>query len=91
MLTVDYSGKFKKDLKIMEKRGLDMRKIFAVMVDLENEVPLQPKHRPHQLQGNYKGYLECHVEPDWLLIYHIDHEARELYFARTGTHADLFE
>jgi mRNA interferase YafQ len=57
MLTVDYSGKFKKDLKLMEKRGLDMRKIFTVMVDLENETPLQPKHGPHQLQGEYKrGY-----------------------------------
>lgn len=64
MLTVDYSARFKKDLKLMEKRGLDMRKLFMVMLDLETETPLQPRQRPHQLQGDYKGYMECHVEPD---------------------------
>ena len=68
-----------------------MSNLTAVMLDLENEVPLQPKHKEHQLQGNYKGYLECHIEPDWLLIYKIDQQAGEIYFARTGTHADLFE
>lgn len=91
MLTANYSNRFKKELKLMERRGLDMRKIFVVMVDLQNEVPLQPKHKEHQLQGDYKGFLECHIEPDWLLIYKIDQQTEEIYFARTGTHADLFE
>lgn len=91
MLVADYSARFKKELKHMEKRGLDMRKIFAVMVDLQNEIPLQPKHKEHQLKGDYKGFLECHIEPDWLLVYKIDLQAGEIYFARTGTHADLFE
>lgn len=91
MLTVDYSGKFKRELKLMEKRGLDMRKIYEVMVNLQNEVPLSPNYKEHQLRGNYKGFIECHIEPDWLLIYQINQEAAELYFARTGTHVDLFE
>jgi mRNA interferase YafQ len=90
MLTADYSGKFKKDLKLMEKRGLNMRKIFLVMVDLQNEIPLPPQYREHQLGGDYKGFLECHIEPDWLLVYKIDKEVGEIYFARTGTHSDLF-
>jgi len=67
-----------------------MRKIFSIMVDLENEVPLQPKHKEHKLQGNYTNFLECHIESDWLLIYKIDEQAKEIYFARTGTHSDLF-
>ena len=90
MLDVSYSSKFKKELKLMEKRGFDMRKIFTVMVDLQNEIPLQPKHREHVLQGCYKGFLECHLEPDWLLIYKIVPQLKELYFVRTGTHSDLF-
>jgi len=75
----------------MERRGLNMQKIYEIMIDLENEVPLQSKHREHHLQGKYKDYIECHVEPDWLLIYKIDPQALEIYFARTGTHADIFE
>lgn len=74
----------------MEKRGLDMRKIFAIMVDLQNEIPLNPKYKEHPLQGDYKGFLECHIEPDWLLIYYIDEPLKEIYFARTGSHSDLF-
>lgn len=90
MLTPDYSSKFKKDLKLMEKRRLNMQKILNVMTTLINEMPLHEKHKQHQLQGDYKGFLECHIEPDWLLIYQIDNELKEIYFARTGTHTDLF-
>jgi len=67
-----------------------MQSLTAIMLDLENEVPLQPKNREHQLQGNYKGYLECHIEPDWLMIYKTYPEEKEIYFLRTGTHTDLF-
>lgn len=91
MLNADYSGKFKKDLKLMEKRDLDMEKIFSVMLGLQNEIPLHPKYQEHFLTGNYKGFLECHVEPNWLLIYQVDEQAKEIYFARTGTHSDLFK
>ena len=91
MLNPDYSTQFRKDYRLCQKRRYKMPNIAAVMFALENEIPLQPKHREHQLQGNYKGYTECHIEPDWLLIYKIDQQAKEIYFARTGTHADLFE
>ena len=90
MLNPIYATQFRKDYKLCQKRGYKMPNLTAVMLDLQNEVPLQPKHREHQLQGNYKGFLECHVEPDWLLIYKADQQAGEIYFARTGTHADLF-
>ena len=90
MLITNYSSRFKKELKLMEKRGLDIQKILDIISDLENEVPLKSKHREHLLQGNYEGYLECHVEPDWLLIYKINKITKKIYFARTGTHTDLF-
>lgn len=67
-----------------------MQNIVTVMLSLESEQPLQPKNKEHLLQGNYAGYLECHIEPDWLLIYRIDKAQKDLYFARTGTHSDLF-
>ena len=67
-----------------------MQNVTAIMLDLENEIPLQPKHRVHPLQGEYKGCLECHITPDWLLIYQTDKKAGDLYFVRTGTHSDLF-
>lgn len=91
MLNAIYATQFRKDYKLCRKRGYKTSNIAAVMLDLENEIPLQPKYREHQLQGNYKGYTECHIEPDWLLIYKTDQEAKEIYFARTGTHTDLFD
>lgn len=60
------------------------------MTDLEGEIPLSPQLREHPLQGEYAGSMECHLEYDWLLIYEIDDEVKEVYFARTGTHSDLF-
>ena len=90
MLNVVYSTQFKKDYKLCQKRGYDMQKIIAIMLDLENEVELPPKNNNHKLIGNYKGYLECHIESDWLLIYKINLESEKIYFNRTGTHSDLF-
>ena len=91
MLNPIYSTQFRKDYKLCRKRGCKMQGLTKIMLDLESETPLPPKNREHLLQGKYKGYTECHIEPDWLLIYKIDKKAEELYFARTGTHADLFE
>jgi len=88
MRTVRYSSQFKKDVKLAAKRGYKMTRLYEVMKALENEEVLDAKYKEHSLVGNYKGYLECHIEPDWLLIYKID--GRDLYFARTGTHSDLF-
>ncbi len=83
-----YSSQFKKDVKLTIKRGYKMSLLYEVMKALENEEVLDEKHREHPLIGNYKGYLECHIDPDWLLIYKIS--GQDLYFARTGTHSDLF-
>ena len=65
-----------------------MEKIKPILTNLINEVPLAPKHQNHKLKGNFVGYWECHITPDWLLIYKKDKE--RIYFVRTGTHSDLF-
>ena len=88
-LTPSRSGRFKKDYKLMARRGKDVSRILLVMKTLADEVPLKPKHRDHRLVGNYVGCRECHVEPDWLLIYTIGGDW--IRFERTGTHADLFD
>ncbi|MFZ3131660.1 MAG: type II toxin-antitoxin system YafQ family toxin [Desulfosporosinus sp.] len=90
MLSPIYATQFRKDFKLCQKRGHKIQKLTAVMLMLENETALPLTNKEHQLQGDYKGFLECHIEPDWLLIYKIDKEAEGLYFARTGTHSDLF-
>ena len=88
MLKPVYLRSFEKEVQRAKKRGLDMSKLKAVMKDLIDEKPLAQKLRNHKLKGNFVGFWECHVEPDWLLIYKKD--ATHIYFARTGTHADLF-
>jgi mRNA interferase YafQ len=88
-LTPSRSGRFKKDYKLIKRRGKDVSKIIAVMRRLAEEEELEPKHRDHALVGNYAGSRECHVEPDWLLIYAVGDDW--IRFERTGTHADLFD
>lgn len=83
------SGRFKKDYRLMKRRGKDMSKIQQIMKVLADEEPLEPRHRDHNLVGNYVGCRECHVEPDWLLIYTVGDDW--IRFERTGTHSDLFE
>jgi mRNA interferase YafQ len=82
------STAFKKDVKRAEKRGKDMRKLRAVILLLLDDKPLEPRHRDHPLKGDWVGYSDLHVEPDWVLLYRVT-EA-ELMLARTGTHSDLF-
>ncbi len=89
MRTPSYTRQFAKDLKRMEKRGKVFKKIKTIIKKLVNEERLAPKYRDHKLIGNYKRRRECHVEPDWLLIYKIIDS--EIIFERTGTHSDLFE
>jgi mRNA interferase YafQ len=84
-----YTKQFAKDLKKMEKRGKSLEKIKRILKTLVNEERLSAKYRDHKLIGNYKGRRECHIEPDWLLIYKIIDS--EIIFERTGTHSDLFE
>jgi mRNA interferase YafQ len=90
MLVPDYSGQFKRDYKLAMKRRMDIALIDCVIKKLINEVPLDEKFNDHALSGNFKGYRECHLKPDWLLIYRVDADSRIIYFLRTGTHSDLF-
>ena len=90
MLKIVPSNQFKKDLKLARKRGCKMEHLRDVVNALANEQKLDEKYRDHGLTGNYNGFRECHIEPDWLLIYRINQDALELFLFRTGTHSDLF-
>lgn len=90
MLEIVPSNQFKKDLKLAKKRGYRMERLRDVINMLACEQRLDEKYRDHGLAGNYSGFRECHVEPDWLLIYRINQNALELFLFRTGTHSDLF-
>ena len=90
MLEPIYTKLFRKQFKLMQKRGMEMNKLGEVMYLLINEQPLLPRHENHPLHGKYQGKWECHVDPDWLLIYRIDKAEHRIVFYRTGTHADLF-
>ena len=88
MLKPKLSAKFVRDAKQMKKRGKDSDKLRAMMSRLMNEIPLDEKHRDHKLKGEWEGCKDCHIEPDWLLLYYIEGET--IYFERTGTHSDIF-
>ena len=90
MLRITYHNKFKKDFKKAKRRGQNMSHLNEVITMLAEEQPLPAKYREHSLTGNYKGFLECHVEPDWLLIYERCSDELVLLLYRTGTHSDLF-
>jgi mRNA interferase YafQ len=88
MLNPIYLNSFKKDIKTAKKRGLDTDLLSAVMTLIIEEQPLQDKHNNHKLVGNWKGRWDCHVAPDWLLLYRL--EGEDVIFERTGRHTDLF-
>lgn len=90
MLKVVLSNRFKKDLKLAQKRGMNLELLRTVVNTLANGVKLDKQYRDHDLTGNYAGFRECHVQPDWLLIYRIEQEELELFLFRTGTHSNLF-
>ncbi len=83
-----YTNSFAKDIKLAQKRGKNIDKLKKIIELLVNKEPIPPKFRDHNLVGNFIGRRECHIEPDWLLIYKIDKD--EIIFERTGTHSDLF-
>lgn len=89
MLRAVTTNQFEKDIKLAKKRGKNLNKIFHLMQLLLNEDAIPLKHRDHSLSGNYVNRRECHIEPDWLLIYKL--EIGEIIFERTGTHSDLFK
>jgi len=92
MLKVEFTGQFKKDYKLAVKRGCDPKELEAVITFLVNEQPLPEKYRDHPLTNsrNHKDMRECHIEPDWLLVYKILKETLILRLIRTGSHSDLF-
>lgn len=90
MLDVKYSSAFKKDYKLILKRKYPIEELFNVIDLLRNEKKLPEKYCDHELNGNWKGFRECHIRPDWLLIYYIEKGELRLALLRTGTHSDLF-
>ena len=90
MLTISYSARFRKDYKTVKKRGYDIALFEEVVELLREERPLPDKYRDHALTGNYGGQRECHITPDWLLIYKVERNELLLSLTRTGTHSDLF-
>ena len=90
MYKIAATGKFKKDLKLAKKRGYNLSLLSVVVDMLAAGKPLPGKYKDHNLSGNYAGCRECHITPDWLLIYEVDGDELILYLTRTGTHSDLF-
>lgn len=90
LLELKKTAQFRKDLKRVVKRNLDVDLLDEVILTLRKREPLDPKHRDHALTGNYTGFRECHIQPDWLLIYFVDGKNIVLTASRTGTHSDLF-
>ena len=90
MLKIVPSNRFKRDLKQAVKRRLNLDLLNTVVTMLAEEKDLPPKYRDHELSGGYSGFRECHIQPNWLLIYRIEALELELYLFRTGTHSDLF-
>lgn len=90
MLTVATSTQFERDAKLAKRRHKDLSKLREVVALLENEQPLPERCRDHVLSGGWAQARECHIEPDWLLVYRVDAARKELVLVRTGTHADLF-
>ena len=90
MLKIVPSNRFIKDLKLAQKRNLDLAPLNEVVTKLANQEKLDQKYHDHALSGDYSQFRECHVKPDWLLINHVDDEELELFLFRTGTHSDLF-
>lgn len=87
---IERTPTFKKDFKLAQKQGLDLNELKEIITLLANGEPLPPKNKDHQLKGNYKGHRECHIEPDWLLIYKIQDDMLILTLVRTGSHSKLF-
>ena len=91
MLTLQTTKQYRKDRNLCKKRGLEMGLLDDVILTLLEQKPLAPKHRDHALTGNYAGFRECHILPDWLLMYKVDKGKLILTASRTGTHSDLLK
>ena len=89
--TIKTTTQFKKDYKLAMRRGLNMKLLDDIIILLSQEIPLPFKNKDHALSGNWHGHRECHISPDWLLIYRIESDTLVLTLTRTGTHSDLLE
>ena len=92
MLKIEFHSQFKKDYKLAQKRGYDLSKLDEIVLLLAEEKPLPERNHDHALSDSrlYKGVRECHIEPDWLLVYKVIEDRLILELLRTGTHSDLF-
>lgn len=90
MYQLEQTGRFKKDIKLAKKRGLEMSLLDEVVTRLLEKGSLPQKYKPHKLTGNYKDFWECHIQPDWLLIWEQNDTIKLVTLTRTGTHSDLF-
>ena len=90
LLELKKTTQFRKDLKRVVKRKLNVDLLDEIIQTLRERKPLDPKHYDHALTGHYAGFRECHIQPDWLLIYIVDGKNLILTASRTGTHSDLF-
>lgn len=86
---IDFTSAFSKDLKKIKKRGYNIELLESVVDKLQTGEQLEPKYKDHFLTGNWKGFRECHIQPDWLLVYRIYDDKLLLVLTRTGTHSDL--
>lgn len=91
MLTIKVTSRFKKELRRAVKRGLDEEKLKTIIKMIAAQRPLPPEIKDHELIGNFKGFRECHIQSDWLLVYKIKESELVLSLERTGTHADIFK
>lgn len=91
MYRIKFSSAFKKSYKLMKKRGLDLSLLDDVIDKLRQGIILEEKYKDHELIGNYKGFRECHIKPDWLLVYLIEDDILTLTLVNTGTHSDIFK
>ena len=88
---IKYTSQFKKDLKLAKKQNRNLDRLFEVIERLAAGEELAEKYRDHELAGKYRGTRECHIEPDWLLVYEIHNEVLVLMLYRIGTHSELFK
>lgn len=91
MIKINFTNQFKKDYKKVKKRGYDIKLLEEIINILINKKNIPKKYKDHQLSGIYSKFRECHIKPDWLLIYYIDDNSSTLTLTRTGSHSDLFK
>jgi mRNA interferase YafQ len=88
--SIEFSGQFKKDTKLCKKRNYDISLLEEVLKKLREKGELPIIYKPHKLSGSYSNFWECHIKPDWLLIWKQNEDKKEIFLDRTGTHSDLF-